>query len=249
MTGRGEDLLRVESVTVAFGGLKAVNAVSLSAAAGTITGLIGPNGAGKTTLFNVVAGIQRPNQGRVSLGGRDVTAASPQRRARLGLARTFQRLEVFGTLSARENILVGAESRRRWDRSVRPQHVARQLSERLGLDDVGDVLVDNLPTGTQRLVELGRALATGPRLLLLDEAASGLDENETSAMADLLRELAADGLTIALVEHDMSFVMGLSDTVVMLDHGEVAAVGSPDEVRSSPAVQAAYLGTAEGGRR
>lgn len=249
MSGRGEDLLRVESVTVAFGGLKAVNAVSLSAAAGTITGLIGPNGAGKTTLFNVVAGIQRPNQGRVSLGGRDVTASSPQRRARLGLARTFQRLEVFGTLSARENILVGAESRRRWDRSVRPQQVARQLSERLGLDEVGDVLVDNLPTGTQRLVELGRALATGPRLLLLDEAASGLDENETAAMADLLRELAADGLTIALVEHDMSFVMGLSDTVVMLDHGEVAAVGSPDEVRSSPAVQAAYLGTAEGGRR
>ncbi|MFS3128690.1 ABC transporter ATP-binding protein [Nocardioides sp. Bht2] len=237
-------LLKVSSVSVRFGGLKALDDVSFTAEPGTITGLIGPNGAGKTTLFNVVAGIQRPSAGRVELGGRNVTTATPQRRASMGLARTFQRLEVFGTLSVRENLLVGAESRRRWDRSVRPRSVADGLLERLGLTAVASVLADELPTGTQRLVELARALATGPRLLLLDEGASGLDEHETAQMATLLRTLARDdGLTIALVEHDMPFVMGLCDTVVMLDHGQVVALGTPDEVRASEAVQAAYLGS------
>ncbi|CAM3180841.1 ABC transporter ATP-binding protein [Nocardioides dubius] len=237
-------LLRVSSVSVRFGGLRALDDVSLDIRPGTITGLIGPNGAGKTTLFNVVAGIQRPTSGRVELAGRDVTRHAPQRRASLGLARTFQRLEVFGTLSVRENLLVGAESRRRWERSVRPHAIVDDVLTRLGLGGVEQALADQLPTGTQRLVELGRALATGPRLLLLDEGASGLDEHETAQMAALLRTLAdEEGLTIALVEHDMPFVMGLSDTVVMLDHGQVVAAGTPAEVRSSAAVQAAYLGS------
>lgn len=236
--------LQVRDVSVVFGGLKAVSQVSLELAPGTITGLIGPNGAGKTTLFNVIAGIQRPTSGQVFLAGTDVTRMAPQLRCRRGLARTFQRLEVFGSLSVRENILVGAEARPRRRRSASPAATASRLVDRLGLGSVADSLVDNLPTGTQRLVELGRALACEPQLLLLDEGASGLNETETEEMAHVLRELVAEGMTIALVEHDMSFVMGLSDTVVMLDHGEVAACGTPDEVRRSPAVQAAYLGGA-----
>ncbi|MBL7495071.1 ABC transporter ATP-binding protein [Frankia sp. CNm7] len=235
-------MLEIRKVSVRFGGLTAVDDVSLAVPEGTIMGIIGPNGAGKTTLFNVVAGILRPRTGSVLLGGEDITRLPAHRRARRGLARTFQRLEVFGTLSVRENLLVAAESRRRWDRSTQPAFVADELCAELGLGEVAESLVDTLPTGTQRLVELGRALALRPRLLLLDEASSGLTELETIQVGERLQRLAGQGLTVVLVEHDMPFVLSTCGRVAMLDHGVLVTEGTPDEVRNNPVVQEAYLG-------
>jgi len=239
-------LLQLENVSVRFGALSAVDGVSLNLREGERRAVIGPNGAGKTTLFNVIAGIQPATYGAVFLEGEDITRLGAHQRARRGLSRTFQRLEVFGTLTVRENLLVAAESRRRWDRSVKPAAVVDDLIERLGLGPVIAKDADSLPTGTQRLVELARALATGPRVVLLDEASSGVSTFETAAMSSLLRDLAAGGLTVVLVEHDMEFVMGLCDRVAMLDHGVLVADGSPAEVQLNPAVQAAYLGTGVG---
>jgi branched-chain amino acid transport system ATP-binding protein len=238
-------VLEVSGVSVRFGGLVAIESVSLSVLRGQIVGLIGPNGAGKTTLFNVIAGIQRPTSGIVRIGGRDISRLPPYKRARLGIGRTFQRLEVFGTLTVRENVQVAAEARRRWDRRIKPEQVTRELLDRLHLDLLEDATVDSLPTGTQRLVELARALACAPRLLLLDEVASGLSSYEAETMAALLRELADDGLSVLLVEHDMPFIMGLSERVSMLDHGVIVVTGTPAEVQANPDVQAAYLGSRE----
>jgi branched-chain amino acid transport system ATP-binding protein len=239
--------LDVRGVSVRFGGRLAVDDVSLSVPAGIVMGVIGPNGAGKTTLFNVIAGIQPPSRGSVHLDGADITSQPAHRRARRGLARTFQRLEVFGTLSVRENLLVAADARRRWDRGIDPGAVVDRLLARTGLERLADATADSLPTGTQRLVELGRALAGGPKVVLLDEASSGLSTYESDAMARLLRELVADGLTVVLVEHDMPFVMGLCDQVAMLDHGQLLAQGTPEEIQRMPVVQNAYLGA--GARR
>jgi len=236
-------LLRVEDVSVWFGGVRALSGVTLDAPAGEVTGLIGPNGAGKTTLFDVVTGLQPPGEGRVLLEDADVTATAPHTRSRLGIARTFQRLEVFGTLSVAENVLVAAEMRRGWSRErLDARAVAREAVERVGLSEVADVRVDRLPTGRTRLVELARALATRPRLLLLDEPSSGLTEVETLGLAQLLRELAASGLGVLLVEHDMSLVMGASDRVHVLELGRVIATGTPADVQADEGVRAAYLG-------
>jgi branched-chain amino acid transport system ATP-binding protein len=240
-------LLDASDVSVRFGGLLALDAASLTVDAGCITGLIGPNGAGKTTLFNVITGLQHPSTGRVTLDGRDVTDAKPHRRARMGIARTFQRLEAFGSLSARENVLVAAEMRRRWaDDSTLPADIAQQMLERVGIVAVAEDKVDALPTGTARLVELARALATKPRVLLLDEPSSGLDEDETDGLGRLLLDLAAEGLGILLVEHDMPFVMGTCSHIDVLDFGRVIARGTPHEIQGDVAVQAAYLGTNAG---
>jgi branched-chain amino acid transport system ATP-binding protein len=236
------NVLEVRGVSVRFGGLTAVDNVSLSIPEGIVAGVIGPNGAGKTTLFNVVAGIQRPNAGQVFLDGKDITRLPAHRRARRGLGRTFQRLEIFGTLSVRENLLVAAEARRGRASSGRPGPVVDQLLEELHLVEVADQLADTLPTGTQRLVELGRALALKPRLLLLDEASSGLSDYETEQVGHRLKSLAADGLTVVLVEHDMPFVLGTCGHIAMLDHGVLVAEGTPTQVRAMPVVQEAYLG-------
>lgn len=236
-------MLTVEQVSVVFGGLLALDRVDLDVEAGRITGLIGPNGAGKTTLFNVVCGLQPTTTGRVWLDGVDITRAKPHRRARRGLARTFQRLEVFGSLTVRENLLVAAEIKQGWTRdSSDPRTVAERLLERVGLQDVADRGVDTLPTGLARLVELARALASGPRVLLLDEPSSGLSDGETGSLGDLLVDLAAEGLGVLLVEHDMGLVMRVCERIHVLDFGQVIAVGTPAEVRSDPDVQAAYLG-------
>jgi len=240
-----DTVLEIDGVSVRFGGLVAVDSVSLSVRRGQIMGLIGPNGAGKTTLFNVIAGFQRATGGVVRIGGRDISRLPPHRRARLGIGRTFQRLEVFGTLTVRENVLVAAEARRRWDRSANPVRATEDLLARLHLDDIESATVDSLPVGTQRLVELARALAGAPRLLLLDEVASGLSTWEAETMAGLLRELAGSGLSVLLVEHDMPFVMGLCERVSMLDHGTIVITGTPAEVQANPDVQAAYLGSRE----
>jgi len=211
-------LLNVDSVSVRFGGLQALSAVTIDVPENEVTGLIGPNGAGKTTLFNVVTGLQPPTGGTISLDGRDITNVKPHQRARLGISRTFQRLETFGTLSVRDNVLVAAEMRRGWSREkFKPGDLADELVERLGLRSVAKERVDRLPTGTQRLVEMARALATKPRVVLLDEPSAGLNESETTELAELLIELAATGLAILLVEHDMGLVMSACHHIHVLD--------------------------------
>lgn len=234
-------LLDVSAVTVAFGGNRALDGVGLQAERGRVTGLIGPNGAGKSTLFDVVSGLRRPATGKVVLDGRDITRLGPARRARHGLARTFQRLELFGRLSVRDNLLVAAElgpDRRR------AGEVADGILERLGLTGIAGTSTDTLPTGVARLVEVGRALAVRPGLLLLDEPAAGQDGEETERFAALLRSLAADGTAVVLVEHDMGLVMSVCDEVYVLDLGKVIAVGPPEVIRTDETVLAAYLGDA-----
>ena len=236
-------VLEVIDVSVRFGGVQAVTDANITAMAGQVTGLIGPNGAGKTTTFNVITGLEKPTSGRILIDGRDVSRLPPYKRARLGMARTFQRLEVFGSLSARDNVLAAAEFRRSWsgDKSD-PQAVTEEILDRVGLRSVADMRVDALPTGLARLVELGRGLATHPRLLLLDEPGSGLDSTESEALGDLLIELAEGGMASLLVEHDVDLVMRICDRIHVLDFGRIISVGTTAEVQADPAVQAAYLG-------
>jgi branched-chain amino acid transport system ATP-binding protein len=235
--------LQVEGVSVRFGGVQALEDVTISVDAGTVHGLIGPNGAGKTTLFNVVTGLVRPARGQVLLSGRDVTRLAPHRRARLGTARTFQRLELFTSLTARENVLVAGESFHDLRRGRKAAAAAAEAAlARLGLESIADRRVDTLPVGTARLVELARGLAGAPRVLLLDEPASGLDEPETRTLAAVVAKLAGEGMAVLLVEHDMSLVMSTCDALDVLDRGRVIASGPPAEIRASAAVRAAYLG-------
>jgi branched-chain amino acid transport system ATP-binding protein len=232
-------MLDVSGVTVRFGGHVALDDVRLTAAPGEVTGLIGPNGAGKTTLFNVITGLQAPQRGRVRLDGDDVTGLAPYRRARRGLARTFQRLELFGLLTVRENVELAASVRGR-----RPGRSADEALALVGLTAMGEVRADELPTGKARLVELARALATGPRVLLLDEPASGQDDAETEAFRDVLLTVAAEGLAVVLVEHDVHLVMRTCARVHVLDFGRVLAAGTAAEVQADQAVLDAYLGAA-----
>jgi branched-chain amino acid transport system ATP-binding protein len=236
-------VLEVAGVSVRFGGIQAVDSVDLTAAPGQVTGLIGPNGAGKTTLFNVITGLEKPSRGKISVAGKDVSSAPPYRRARLGMARTFQRLEVFGSLSARDNIRAAAEFRRQWSGEKLDTHIeTEKIIDRVGIRAVADERADALPTGLARLVELGRALASRPQLLLLDEPGSGLDHDESEALGDLLLELASDGMAILLVEHDVDLVMRVCSLIHVLDFGRIIAVGKPAEIRKHKAVQQAYLG-------
>lgn len=240
-------LLEVEDVVVQFGGVTAVDAASFTMETGTVTGLIGPNGAGKTTCFNVITGLQKPTRGRVQFGGKDVTGAPVHRRARMGMARTFQRLEAFGSLTVRDNVraaldihqgLRGLLGRSRTD--------VDHLLERVGIAAYANERADSVPTGTARLLELARALACEPTLLLLDEPSSGLDESETDDFGILLRELAGEGRGVLMVEHDMDLVMSVCDEIHVLDFGRIIATGTPAEVRANQRVQEAYLGAADG---
>jgi branched-chain amino acid transport system ATP-binding protein len=269
--GRGGAVLTVSDVAVRFGGVSALSDVSLSVQPGTVTGLIGPNGAGKTTLFNVISGLQAPGRGTVHLFDTDVTGMKPHHRARLGLARTFQRLELFGSLTASDNVRVGLESTYKWweRRSLRRMlpggrkpsageesgsaidavasgstdvSTCDRLLEGVGLQGRGDQHASSMSTGLARMVELARALAIGPKLLLLDEPGSGLDESESAVLGELLSELAAGGMAVLLVEHDMELVMRICDHIYVLDFGDIIASGTPEEIRQDPMVQAAYLG-------
>ena len=237
-------MLEANGITVRFGGHLALHDASIAAPAGAITGLIGPNGAGKTTMFNAITGLVSPSSGRIIIDGEDVTGTSLHRRARHGLARTFQQLELFTMLSVRENIRVAADIRNRWARDdTDPAAITEDVIDRVGLRHVADERVTSLPTGLGRLVELGRAISCQPRVVLLDEPASGQDDTETGRFGELLVELAADGTAVLLVEHDMSLVMDVCDTVHVLDLGQILSVGTPSEVQNDPLVADAYLGT------
>ncbi|WP_232678214.1 ABC transporter ATP-binding protein [Nocardioides sp. R-C-SC26] len=236
-------LLEVDDVVVQFGGVTAVNHATFTADAGQITGLIGPNGAGKTTCFNVISGLQRPTKGHVRFDGRDVTRTPVHRRSKRGMGRTFQRLEAFGSLTVRDNVRVALDIHRGLLAGFKPaQSDIDALLERVGIAEYADDRADSIPTGTARLLELARCLAGDPQLLLLDEPSSGLDETETDAFGELLRDLASEGRGVLMVEHDMDLVMSVCDTIRVLDFGEVIAVGGPALIRNDARVQQAYLG-------
>ena len=236
-------LLQVAEAEVRFGGVHALRGVNLSVDPSAVTGLIGPNGAGKTTLFNAICGLQAISGGRITFDGKSMDGLGPHKRARLGIARTFQRLEVFGSLSVRENVLAAAEIRRRWSRDRSDTGaVADDVLRQVGLSHLADRPADTLPTGQARLLELARSLATKPRLLLLDEPSSGLSESESEELGELLLKLAANGMAVLLVEHDMELVMRVCSVINVLDFGAVLTVGTPAEVRADERVRAAYLG-------
>ena len=248
--------LAVEDLSIAFGGLAALSGVSFEATDGEIVALIGPNGAGKSTVFNVVTGLYRPGSGRVTFDGVDLLALAPHEIAGQGVARTFQNTEVFKPLSALDNVLVGEHRRLRagplaalaWlPRVAREEREARAralaLLSDVGLADVASVEAGSLPLGRQKRLEMARALATGPRCLLLDEPAGGLNPTETRALMEPIVRLRDElRLTIVVVEHDMDLVMSISDRVVVLHYGKKIAEGKPREIAGDPAVVEAYLG-------
>jgi branched-chain amino acid transport system ATP-binding protein len=255
-------VLEARQVVVRFGGLTALSGVDIVVPPASLIGLVGPNGAGKSTLFAVCSGLLKPTSGRVYLAGKDMTSATPQARARLGLARTFQQPEMFTGLSVRQHLTLAYRVRHNRGRLWKDMFTAASLrkpdleeEERvqtlldlLSLTTLADSLVDTLPLGTTRLVEVGRALASGPSVMLLDEPLSGLDANEAARLADVLRRTVKDeGISLLLVEHDVAMVLSLCSRIFVLDFGQLIAEGSPDFVRNDPAVKVAYLGEDPGG--
>jgi len=251
-----QTLLRVDSVSMSFGGIQALNEVSFDVKAGTIHSVIGPNGAGKTTLFNVITGAYVPDRGRILYEEQEVQGRKVHELVRQGIARTFQNVELFGSMSVLENILVGRHVRTRcgflgamgrWSwvkkEEAEAKRRALELLEFVGLVDFAHHRSEDLPFGWQRFLEIGRALGADPRLLLLDEPASGLNAVETQRLGDLLERIRGQGITLLLVEHDMSLTMGISDLIVVLHQGRKLAEGTPKEIQSNDEVIAAYLGS------
>jgi len=251
-------LLSVEGLGITFGGLKAVNEVSFKVKPGEIVSVIGPNGAGKTTLFNMISGVYRPDRGRVVLNGEDVTGMAPFRLAQRGMSRTFQNLQIFQNMTVLENAILGFHLQEKGSiladlfdlppsrgRARHAAEGARRLLARVGLERAGDREAGNLSYGSLKRLEIARALAMEPKVLLLDEPAAGCNAVETEEIDHLIAEVAASGVAILLVEHDMKMVMRISNHIVVLDHGEKIAEGAPAAVSRNPAVIAAYLGTEE----
>jgi ABC-type branched-subunit amino acid transport system ATPase component len=242
-------------MTKIFGGLTALQDVSFSISAGDITGIIGPNGAGKTTLFNVVTGIYDPTSGKVYYDGKDITGFSPETLARLGLVRTFQGIELFGQMTVLENVMVGLHTKSQSGIIASalklPAHLReeRQIRERAiswlefaGIADLAGMKAANLPFGKGRLLEIARAMAVEPRIILLDEPAAGLNSRETSDLALLIKRIKDAGITVALVEHDMELVMGICSRIVVLNLGHKLAEGTPRQIQEDEQVITAYLG-------
>lgn len=251
-------LLKVTDLGITFGGLKAVDRVSFAVRPGEIVSVIGPNGAGKTTLFNMISGIYQPDRGAVALDGTDVTMAAPHRLAEMGLSRTFQNLQIFQEMTVLDNVLAGYHLRERgaiWAdllslrsmhrRAAQCREGALALLGRTGLAKHAEEEAGNLSYGALKRLEIARALALKPKILLLDEPAAGCNAVETEEIDRLIAELAAEGIAILLVEHDMKLVMRISNHIVVLDHGEKIAEGNPEEVSRNADVIAAYLGAEE----
>lgn len=248
-------LLRLQEVTKVFGGLVAVNDLTFSVDAGSVVGLIGPNGAGKTTVFNCITGNYTPEKGRIFFDGEPVSGLRPHKVVELGIARTFQSIRLFGKLSVLENVLAGRHCRMKsgmlscmlhlpWQRREERAAVARCMEELrfVGLAERHAEAAGGLSYGNQRLLEIARALASDPRLLILDEPAGGMNDQETAALVDTIAAIRDRGITVLLIEHDMRLVMKICEKLVVLEHGTMIAQGEPDAVRRNPAVVEAYLG-------
>ena len=251
-------ILEVESLSKAFGGVKAQDKVSFTVPFGSLTGIIGPNGAGKTTLFNLITGVFRPDKGRILLEGKPIHGRSIHQLVKKGIARTFQNVELFESMTVLENVMVGQYTQTRCGflgAVFKPPHVIREektareqalsLLSFVGLRDQANKRSGDLPFGWQRLLEIARALASKPRLLLLDEPAAGLNAVETQQLGKVLSDIRNQDVTLLLVEHDMSLTMEVCDTIIVLDQGRLLATGTPRQVQSNPEVMAAYLGEPE----
>jgi len=248
-------MLKLEGINKIFGGLTALEDVSLSVSKGSITGIIGPNGAGKTTLFNIVTGLYTQTSGQVYLGGKNISLLAAEKLASLGLVRTFQNVELFGQMTVLENVMVGLHTKSKsgifscafkLPGQIREEKYIKEKGlkwlEFTGLADLADLTASSLPFGKGRLLEISRALAVEPKIILMDEPAAGLNSRETIELAGLIRRIKELGITIVLVEHDMELVMDICESIIVLNLGKKLACGTPREIQENEAVIAAYLG-------